>query len=842
MGVAHEYLRLVSKKMISQRGVEKPVARLREEVMIKEGPGSSPETRVYQIEDKNTGEVFSFGEEEYFLCQALDGVSQPGDVLSRFSRRFGVDMSAEHFQDFQNHLMSMGIAEPSASVPATGGSAKPKPAKSSPTPKWEVGNPAGFFEVLLKIFGPLRPLVLVLVWSLWVVIPAVAFVIFRHLDLFRVEVRSMSMALGYFGGILFGMLTANLIRCLVQGVVMAYYRIPPEAAGIKLRRLIFPRLYIDKTKVRTLDRHSKLWIFGTSILIRLFFIAGGGLVWALNMDNPSLLPQVGVVMAQAGLIGLLIQFIPVDITDGYRWIVNYFNLPPTMLFLATKVFFSRIQRKPLPGVLGGWQGTVYMIYGAILIIGLPFILFHLATKMAAGFSGTFPVIFGRATYGIFLLGFLILLGFWFTRIVRHPRGMVDPDEGDEMRDYDELEEEASVRKDQPTVMEFVRRHKLLTGAVVAGLLMCVPTPFRPGGEIQVLPPTQQQIQAPVSGKVAKVFFEGGDGRLIPKGEVIAKMTSSEIDNQILTLTQTKSQLEADLQKSKSELAKLQSGARGEEIAGAEAKLQQTVEQMSGAQQELESARVSAAYSTMALPRMEKLYKSGSMAYLQFEEAKKLAQIDRINVERASKNVASLTKARDEAMAHLNLLKSGARPEDLDSARHSVESAQAEVARVDQQIQYAKGEDAKSALLMPFDGYLVDSQLHFKVGAYLSVGQVFATAQNNSDPQVEVQLPEYDLEGVRKDAVATVKLFAFPNSPFTGSVTSIQPAALPGAQESELSITRLFRVVIKPENSPVELKAGMTGYAKINAGVQPLGLLLARPFLRFFLVEMWSWLP
>ena len=39
---------------------------------------------------------------------------------------------------------------------------------------------------------------------------------------------------------------------------------------------------------------------------------------------------------------------------------------------------------------------------------------------------------------------------------------------------------------------------------------------------------------------------------------------------------------------------------------------------------------------------------------------------------------------------------------------------------------------------------------------------------------------------------------------------------------------MFNVLIEIEKPPFALKAGMTGYAKISAGFQPLGLLLARP--------------
>jgi putative peptide zinc metalloprotease protein len=374
-------------------------------------------------------------------------------------------------------------------------------------------------------------------------------------------------------------------------------------------------------------------------------------------------------------------------------------------------------------------------------------------------------------------------------------------------------------------------------------LLLIPCAYRPGGEIEVLPPVQQQIQAPVSGKIAEVKFEGGDGKLIRKGTLVAKMISSEIENQILTLEQSKAQQISTIDKLKSELAKLVAGARGEEIAAAEANLQEADEQVKIARQELEAAKVNAAYSAMVLPRMKQLYDSGSVAFLQYEESKKNADLDRVNVEKQQKNLASLEKSREEAQAQLDLVRSGARPEDIDAARHAVQAAQADLSRIEQQIQFARQQQTESALLMPFDGYLVDSHLDFKKGGYLQVGEAYATAQNNTEPLVEVQLPEYDMEGVEVGAHATVKLYAYPNSPVEGKVLSIQPAALPASTEEEAAgIVRMFQVLIEVEKPPFVLKAGMTGYAKISASYRPLGYLLARPMLRFIQIEVWSWLP
>jgi putative peptide zinc metalloprotease protein len=808
---------------------------------ITEGPRSDSGSRTYQFEDRKSREVFSFGEEEYFLCQSLDGRSTAKEVLSRFSNRFGVEMSEDHFRDFQDHLLSLGLADPGGGPDEDVERIEPpKPKKFHVNPRWSLFNPEKIFDALHVVFGPMRPFLLILNWVLVAAVPVVIYLMIRHAEQFYIEIRSTKIAMGYIGGILFGLLAGNFVRCLIQGVVCSHYHVTPTEFGIKLRRLIFPRFFIDKSEVRKLSRHSKLWIFGTSILVRLYFIAVGGIIWALYKDSHSLLPAFGVVIVQSGFIGLFLQLIPFDITDGYRWIVNFFHLPPTMIFLATKVFLDRIRFRPLPSSLSGKAGWIYLFYGAILIIGLPFGLYTFSMRMAEGFSETFPNLFGRATVSVFFVIFLIILLIWFRRLATHPRGMVEADEGDDVEEFEPLLGKAEAKKE--TTWEAIKRHKWLAALAALAIILCLPTPFRPGGEIQILPPAQQQVQAPVSGKISQVFFEGGDGHLIKKGTVIAKMTSSEIENQILTLEQTRAQQEASLEKARSELAKLVAGARKEEVDAASANLDKTEEQINIASQELASAKVASAYSTMVLPRMKKLYDSGSIAYLQYEEAKKTADIEAINVQKAEKNLAALRKNRDESKSQLQLLQSGARGEDVDSARHTVEASQAEVARVSQQIQYYKGEDAKSALLMPFDGYLVDSHLHFKEGVYLSVGQNYATAQNNSDPQVEVQLPEYDIEGIQAGDSATVKLFAYPSAPFEGKVTTVQPAALPGSEENKETITRLFRVLIKTDNPPVTLKAGMTGYAKIQAGVHPLGLLLARPIIRFINVEMWSWLP
>jgi putative peptide zinc metalloprotease protein len=823
----------------------RPLVRLRKDLKITNRPGEGNAAgSSYLIEDPATGENFSFGEEEYFLCQAMDGLSTSEEILTRFSLRFGLEMTKENFRSFEEHLLAMGLAE-NISPPARSASSQPAGTEESARKgsvrrtksddqRWALFNPERAFEVLLHIVQPVQFVFKLLVFALIPGVPIAIYLIIRHSEDYQWTLRLLASELGYFGHLIFTLFAANLLRCVIQGVLCAYYKAPVQEFGIRLRFGIIPRFYIERKEAH-LRRSAKLWIYGSSLLLRLFLITAGALVWFLYQGSGHVLGAFGVLLAQAGVIGLIIISLPVRNSDGFRWLVTYFGLPPNMLRTVFDVFLRVIRRKPLPASLSPSQVRKYFLWALAIVVCWGVFAVKVTLSIAAGLEKTFPGIFGRATPFILAgtVAALFLRGI-AAKYMRNRNTTANEQPGPMIED--DIQE-------ADTVWDILRRHRTLVIAGLLGLALFIPCAYRPGGEIQVLPPIQQQIQAPVAGKVAEVKFEGGDGKLIASGTVVAKMISSEIENQILTLEQSKAQQVSTIDKLKSELSKLLAGAREEEIVAAYANFQQADEQVKIARQELEAAKVSAAYSTMVLPRMGQLYESGSIAFLQYEEAKKTADLDKINVEKQQKNLASLEKNREESQAQLDLLRSGARPEDIDAARHAVQAAQAELSRIEQQIQFAHQQQTESALLMPFDGYLRDSHLDFRKGSYLQLGEAYATAQDNTEPLVEVQLPEYDMEGVEVGADTTVKLFAYPNIPLQGKVLSIQPAALPSSAEQQTVIAvRMFQVLIEIEKAPFVLKAGMTGYAKISAGFQPLGYLLARPMLRFVQIEVWSWLP
>ncbi len=340
------------------------------------------------------------------------GLRHPRRFSNVSIRRFGVEMSEAHFRNFEEHLLAMGLAEIPEGSPELAKRTK-EPSRAAPpsseprkqnaqVPHWQICDPAAVFSAAYRLIRPGKVLFKILVLALIPGVPMALYVIFRHDTEFRLDLRTLGEQIGYLGGLLFGLGLANFLRCVVQGIVCAHYQVVPRAFGIKLRRGVLPRFYIDKSKVRRLGRSAKLWIYGTALLLRLFFIVGGTLLWMFSKDAGHLMPFIAVTLAHTGLIGLILQLLPVGNHDGYRWLITFFNLPPRMIALAVTVLRYRIRGKPLPDTLAGARGTRYLLYALFLIVAILYGGYHITLRLADGLTQAFPDILGRATWYFFL--------------------------------------------------------------------------------------------------------------------------------------------------------------------------------------------------------------------------------------------------------------------------------------------------------------------------------------------------------------------------------------------------------------------------------------------------------
>ena len=862
----------------------------------------------YLVQEPETGSTFELGEEEFFLCQSLDGVLTPEEVVNRFGERFGVSITPEDYFQFltqmdglglleslhshqsANETVSTDLADITASVDTLelpqstdkltlslhttkdsehSESASGTQREVDPYRFAFLKQPEPLFDFLLALCRPFRPLFLLWTWVLWLVVPLALLTYFKSQDQIWQDIESRPV-LTFIEAIILSLLTINLLIRTSKGIVSRFYGVKLNELGIRLRFGFIPRWYIASQGAQQLSREDKLWFYGTSSLVRLSIFVIGVFLWTWLRGSGTQLAVWAISFAKIALFTFIILSLPILPRDGYRWFVTFFKLPPNLWQQAAQVAIRVLHRRPLP-TISPWL----LLYGLILLPVWVIIIVRVLIRNSVRLASSFPDIFGRATFFIvFCLAFLLILQWLWPRLSK----LVNPDQARRapvqkgaVNSFSQVNGHTGIRfagsspySGVPVPMPWYRRWQLWFLLAILGTVLCLPFPYRPGGFIQLLPPEQMAIQAPISGQITRVFFNGGDGELIPAGTVIATVTSSELENSVLTLQEQVNQAKANLDKQQANLKQLSAGPIPEsvevarrqlevakqEVAVARQRVQEAREQISIFQSQLESAMVTAEYSANDVTRLESLVSQGAFSQQQLEEAKERAATAKINVDvkrgelaaaqqnlvESQQQLVTQQRAMEEEEARFRLASTGATTDEIEAARQNVEAASAELKRLQQELKFAQSQNQSTNLFMPLDGSLVDSYLNRMVGTYINKGETFALAQNNLTLLGEMEIPEYDSGAITVGTPASVKLLAYPNQPLFGKVIAVDPVT------SEEDFGLVFKALVEFTNTEGNLKPGMSGYGKVDAGEQPLIILLTRPLVRFLQVEFWSWLP
>lgn len=331
-------------------------------------------------------------------------------------------------------------------------------------------------------------------------------------------------------------------------------------------------------------------------------------------------------------------------------------------------------------------------------------------------------------------------------------------------------------------------------AVAAGLSVLAVLPYnvQPGGQLLILPYERAEVRALVDGDVRAVHVQEGD--LVAAGDLIATLAN---EGQTAMVTATESRLKA-LQ---ARLAIAQTGPTKEEIALA--------------RQKVLTAETRVGFSRSRDERYTELDRKSMVSKQDYENARAEAEIDLQRLE--------------EARRDLEVLLSWKRPEEIDEI-------EAQIAREQADLVYARKQLAETEARAVISGRIVSGTLQFAVGDYLEKGDAVATIENTETVQGEIAVPEAEIGDVVVGSPVRVKAWAYPNEQFSGVVVSIAPNA-------ERGVTgKVVRVRTDIENPDGRLRSEMTGYGKITGPTKPVILAFTQSLIRFFTVELWSWIP
>ncbi|MGE5692690.1 MAG: efflux RND transporter periplasmic adaptor subunit, partial [Candidatus Zixiibacteriota bacterium] len=154
----------------------------------------------------------------------------------------------------------------------------------------------------------------------------------------------------------------------------------------------------------------------------------------------------------------------------------------------------------------------------------------------------------------------------------------------------------------------------------------------------------------------------------------------------------------------------------------------------------------------------------------------------------------------------------------------IRQAQAEMARLEGTIRYLKEQLAKQAVVSPFPGRV----------SLVNSPQALLRIIRLDSVRVLTKVSETDLDLVKPDAPIQLRLRSFPNQSYSGHVQQVSNEA------EEMRSQSFFKVAGVLANSDGRLKAGMSGKLKIYAGKKSLFKIWGRSLVRFFKVEFWNW--
>ena len=843
-------------------------------------PSKAGGETTYLVRDPRSGEVFEFGEAEYFLLDAMRRPYVEVELIERFNAAFGFESTGADFQDFLTILNDWGLLQETQSaqkvlkmasgrrrlpplaavsqpadalrknkIPAgleIGNSAAPEPLRQSfraqlddfdrdlldaigdaggidddgdflasgPVPPRsavkDLGGPAGkssqhwswfcpdrLFAGLAHWLYPLHYLVyLIPIFCLL----AVAALVFNFQtvkdDFFR-----LLASINLFEHIAFSIITVALAAPLAKGITARHFDIRVPSFGIRFSFGIIPRFDVIIDDISALPKSARLWIESAPLLARLTAFCIGISVFLMTRPMGTLLPIAALMLASVSLISLLLAANPLLNAEGYRLLTTLLDMP-YLRQRANRAFFSLFGKGADTVSFRGKQEDrlalrAFALASFIFLFGvLGLALIFLANWLEWHYQGTGVVIFVViAAYLIFNFRRQVSLrkAQLQARVetVKTARGGQRPafrTVPSPMRGPAVPDRRKSARKPRSRWAAALR---YLLLALFIGCLF-LPYPYETGGSAQVLPVAHHQLYAETDGVVEQVLFDGGEW--VNKDTPVAQMANHRQTRDVLTT-------QSLIQKQKDDIEKLLTTP--------------TKEELDLAVQQLEVARVQFKYSTEKAKRLEKLYASGNISLEDYEKAKGDMDVDKQQVL--------------EKEANLLAVKNQVNP-------NQIEAARAELKKLQEDLEFYQEELRRTTLRMPVDGRILTMNLKNLRSKYLENGDLFAEVEDARMARIEISIPESDIGEVQLGDRVRLQIWTYPGQFFYGTVSEIYPSA------STTDYGNVVQVVCTLPNDKGILQSGMTGYAKVDGSEMFTVEAFTRALVRFFRIEVWSWIP
>jgi multidrug resistance efflux pump len=764
------------------------------------------------LKDPVSGAFFRFRDAEQFIAEQLDGTTPLDVVRQRTEARFAASLTAASLDAFVGRLDKAGLLEAGPEGPAS---------------QYRAGRRGRIRGSLLYLRMPLFDPD-DLLGRLWQRLR------FFFTSQFLVLSGAAILLATYVTIAHWGELTQNLSRLyslsaipLILAVAFVVGTAHEFAHGLTCKHfggqvremgflLIYfqPALYTNVSDAWLFPEKAKrLWVGMAGPYFEAFLWALATLTWRLTDVETGVNYLALTVMALSG-IKTLFNFNPFIKLDGYYLLSDYLDMPNLRKrsFAYVGGAFKRLLGLGMEAAIGAGisrrERRVYLAYGLVAAVFSLTLLAWVAVKT----GGVLIEAHQPAALALLIGVISVSSRRKFRKLFGRSLDRAAP------LDNEDGSSAPTESKEQRKEKKRGRRAKrrLVWAAVAAAVLALVllgRMELRIGGAFAVLPEENADVRAQVDGIVEHIAVDEGDR--VQAGDVIAQLSNHAL---VAELGKT----EGAIRETRALLKKLEAGATAEEIAVLKAVVARVEDR-------LEYARRNAT-------RLRGLFETGAATRQEFEAAQEPAT--------AAEN--DLVEAR----GRLEMLLRRSRPEDIEASR-------ARLASLEAQRRFLEGEVRELTVVSPVPGIVATPARQLKEMERQLVGRgvLIAKVYDFTTVMAQIVVSEKDIADVRTGQAVVLRVRAYPNVVFHGTVTGIATAAegtptaaaqapiagLGGGAPGGGTIPgRTFIVTTRIDNSNLLLKPGMTGHAKVMGGQRRIAGLITRRLARSLKVEVWSW--
>lgn len=647
-------------------------------------------------------------------------------------------------------------------------------------------------DFLLPLVSPFRK---ILLWSVPLLLLIAWFIIIKHTENFVQESERLLESLSFLVRLGVSLVTVNILSVICRALAARHFGMPVKGFGVRMVFWVIPRFMIAAQAKPSAPKAEQAWVHAMPLLAKLFLTGAGVLLWFLTRADDSGLSHFGFWLATMGITTFVLTAIPLFPASGYQLLALATD-EPHLRAKALGSLKAVLSGKRLPeggGVVLAVFGLSFILF-MLLLFGVIFYMVGIASQKYFNTTGI-----------AFFAGFLVFVVYRMYSRLKQKR---------QQREQQQLPanrpgaQSRGMRQRRPGQAQMANRgpgesrpkkpksksrpwlRLILAGIIL--LVMFLPYPYEAGGQLLIRPVDSQEIGTDFDGIIEEVFFDGGE--TLEPGVLLARLNSADAARQVNIH-------DARIKEQQAEIDRLRA--------------KPTQEEMDLALEALRVEQTKAEYSRMNVLRKEKVFEKHVISEEEMESARREHEVNLGNVREAEANVA--------------LVEAGATQEEI-------LAAEAELIRWEEERNLYQDQYDKSFLYMPIHGKLITQHLKQRIGQYLKKGEVFAVVENTSEVLGEIEVPEFDAGVIRLNADVRVRVWAYHDQIFSGTVTSID------TNVEERSFGNVVKVITLLENTDQRLKTGMTGYAKISGETRPVWEVLFMTIVRFVRVEMWSWIP